>query len=122
MATTNKQQKQTNMETSFPALHPNRLFDPLTSYRLPGRLNAVQAARLLGFQTHDIPVLITARLLEPLGKPVPNAPKYFAAVALDVLRSDPAWLDKATKSISRHWRDRNGRKSPQLAIQEGPAA
>ena len=29
----------------------------LTALRLPGRLNAEQAAVLLGFPTHDIPVL-----------------------------------------------------------------
>src|SRR5690242_12197354 len=100
MAAINKKNtKQINMETSFPGLHPSRLFDPLMAPRLPGRLNAVLAARMLGFQTHDIPVLIAAKLLEPLGKPVPNAPKYFAAVTLDALRSDPAWLDKASKTI-----------------------
>ena len=45
-----------------------------------GRIDAAEAARILGFQEHDIPVLINSRLLKPLGKPVPNARKYFAAV------------------------------------------
>ena len=99
-----------------------KLFDPLVAPRLPGRLNSELAARLLGFQKHDIPVLIAAKLLEPLGKPVPNAPKYFAAVSLEVLRSDPAWLDKAAKSIGRHWRIRNGSKTAHSAIQEAPVA
>jgi hypothetical protein len=73
---------------TFVARPAGKPFDPLTTHRLSGRLNAEQAAFLLGFQSHDIPVLARAKLLEPLGKPVPNAPKYFAAVVLDELRSD----------------------------------
>jgi hypothetical protein len=52
----------------------------LNCRRLPGRLNTTEAAVLLGFQEHDIPVLIAGKLLTPLGRPAPNAPKYFAAV------------------------------------------
>jgi hypothetical protein len=74
-------------------------------------LDARQTASLLGFQVHDIPVLIGAKLLEPLGKPVPNAPKYFAACVLEELRGNPDWLDKASRAVSRHWRVRNGRKA-----------
>ena len=46
--------------------------------RLPGRLTVAQARILLGFNSIDLPVLITKRLLRPLGKPAPNAIKYFA--------------------------------------------
>jgi hypothetical protein len=55
----------------------------LNCRRLPARLSTGEAAVLLGFQEHDIAPLIAAKLLAPLGRPVPNAPKYFATV--DVL-------------------------------------
>jgi hypothetical protein len=88
-----------------------RPIECLNLYRLPARLDARQTATLLGFQVHDIPVLIAAKLLEPLGKPVPNAPKYFAACVLEDLRGNPDWLDRASRAVSRHWRAKNGRKT-----------
>jgi hypothetical protein len=83
----------------------------LSLFRLPGRLDARQTACLLGFQPHDIPVLITSKLLQPLGKPVPNAPKYFATCVIEELRVNPDWLDKASRAISRHWQMRNERQA-----------
>ena len=43
------------------------------------RVDGRQAASLLGFQPHDIPVLVAAKLLQPLGKPVANAIELAAA-------------------------------------------
>ncbi len=101
----------------------NKYFDPLTTSRLPGRLDSDHSARLLGFQAHDIPVLMAAKLLQPLGKPVPNAPKYFAASTLEELRSDTAWLDAATKAVSRYWRLKNSsRSASQTPLENSPAA
>jgi hypothetical protein len=37
--------------------------------KLPGRLNAEQAAWVLNCQPHDIPALVNARLIKPLGNP-----------------------------------------------------
>jgi hypothetical protein len=34
----------------------------------------------MGFTPHDIPTLVRAGLLKPLGRPTPNAVKYFAAL------------------------------------------
>jgi hypothetical protein len=82
----------------------------LNCRRLPGRLNTSEAALLLGFQEHDIALLIAAKLLVPLGKPAPNAPKYFAAVQIAERASDSEWLSSATKQLARHWRRKNGRK------------
>lgn len=73
---------------------------------LPARLNVGQVARLLQFAEHDIPVLVAARKLTPLGDPAQNAPKYFAAVEILRLAGDPEWLNKATKEIARHWFDK----------------
>lgn len=40
-----------------------------------------------------------------------NAPKYFAACVLEELRSNPDWLDKASRAISKHWQAKNERKA-----------
>jgi hypothetical protein len=69
------------------------------------------AARILGAQDHDIPVLVRARLLKPLGNPTPNSPKYFATCELLRLANDVAWLDRATRAISQHWKNKNAGRS-----------
>jgi hypothetical protein len=48
-------------------------------------------------------------LLKPLGKPAPNAIRFFARPELDQLSNDPKWLDKASAALGRHWRERNAR-------------
>jgi hypothetical protein len=83
----------------------------LNCRRLPGRLNTSEAAVLLGFQEHDIALLVAAKLLVPLGKPAPNAPKYFAAIDIAERASDSEWLSSATKQLSKHWLRKNQRKS-----------
>ena len=82
-------------------------FAVLSCRRLPARLNMSEAAVVLGFQDHDIPVLVAARLLIPLGKPAQNAPKYFAAVEILERASNSEWLSSATKAIAKHWRRKN---------------
>jgi len=72
----------------------------------PARLSAQEAAWLLGFQLHDIPVLVAAKLLKPLGAPAPNSIKYFAACDLESLQKDSALLSKATKALAVHWKKR----------------
>jgi hypothetical protein len=82
----------------------------LNCRRLPARLNAAEAAVILGFKEHDIGPLIAVRLLVPLGKPVQNSPKYFAAVEIVARAADRDWLSDATKSLARHWLTKNRRK------------
>ncbi len=48
--------------------------------QLPARLTAEQAAWVLNCQPHDVPILVAARLLKPLGNPPPNSVKYFGRV------------------------------------------
>src|SRR5260370_36975402 len=79
--------------------------------RLRGRLNTSEAALVLGFQEHDMALLVAAKLLMPLGKPAPNAPKYFAAVDIAERASDSEWLSSATKQLAKHWLRKNQRKS-----------
>jgi hypothetical protein len=84
----------------------------LNCRRLPGRLNTTEAAVLLGFQEHDIPVLIAGKLLNPLGRPAPNSPKYFASVEIEALTRDRDWLSQATKALAKFWLSKNQRKGP----------
>jgi hypothetical protein len=100
-----------HMLASRSAATAQEKFALLNAQRLPGRLNTSEAALLLGFQEHDIALLVAAKLLVPLGKPAPNAPKYFAAVQIADRASDCEWLSDATKQLAKHWFRKNQRKS-----------
>ena len=58
--------------------------------QLPARLTAEQAGWVLNCQPHDIPALIHARLLKPLGNPAANCPKYFATADMLEIAEDRA--------------------------------
>ncbi len=77
----------------------------------PARLNIEEAAWYLGFQSHEIPVLMATRLLKPLGAPAVNGSKYFATTELERLCMDAAWLARASDSIVKYWRNKNSRKT-----------
>ena len=89
-------------------------FALLNCKRLPARLNVTETAVLLGLKDHDVPPLIAAELLVPLGKPAPNAPKYFAAVDIVACSEDREWLSNATRLLAKHWQRKNSRSSPGL--------
>jgi hypothetical protein len=89
---------------------PQEKFALLNCRRLPGRLNISETAVLLGIQEHDIPVLVGARLILPLGKPASNAPKYFSAVEVVAKGENSEWLAQATKAIAKHWLHKNQRR------------
>jgi hypothetical protein len=76
----------------------------------PARLNATQAAWYLGFEQHEIAMLVGEGLLKPLGHPARNAAKFFATQTLDQLRRDEKWLARATDAIADYWRQQNARK------------
>lgn len=81
--------------------------------KLPARLDGAQVAWLLNCQPHDIPVLVRARLLKPLGTPPPNARKLFAADEVLELSRDKTWLAKMSNAIHDGWRKKNGsRRTP----------
>ena len=86
------------------SMNPNPL---LTLARLPARLDFGQSAALLGFREHDIPILVRARLLKPLGNPAANCVKYFSSAELVKLTNDESWLARATKAVNEHWRQKN---------------
>jgi hypothetical protein len=68
-----------------------------------------QAARYLGFEPHEITILIAAGCLKPLGHPARNATKFFATQALEQLGQDEKWLARASDAICEYWRERNAR-------------
>lgn len=77
----------------------------------PARMNAEEAAWYLGFASHDVPILVAAGLLKPLGHPPHSGTKYFATETLQQLRADLKWLARASDAIVNHWQNKNGRKS-----------
>jgi hypothetical protein len=91
--------------------------------RLPARLDVEQAAWVLGCQKHDVPALIAARLLKPLGNPAPNGIKFFATMEILELMEDRTWLAKMTNTITQHWFKKNAqRKSDCVATRRKGAA
>ena len=88
--------------------------------RWPGRLDVVATAKLLGFAEHDIPILIAAGLLKPLGDPATNAPKWFAGVEVFQLTADRDWLHKSTKAVARHWRQKRSHQAAKRAGEPKP--
>jgi len=81
--------------------------------QLPARLTAEQTAWVINCQAHDVPVLVVARLLKPLGNPQPNSVKYFATSEVLELARDRTWLAKVTNAVSQHWRKKNQLKLPE---------
>src|SRR5437016_6275995 len=74
--------------------------------RLPARLDVRQTAMLLGVQADEIQILMRAKLLNPLGEPAQNGHKFFSSSDIEALGRDRAWLDKASKTITRHSRSK----------------
>jgi hypothetical protein len=64
----------------------------------------------LNCQPHDIPVLVAARVLKPLGNPQKNGIKFIATLQLLELVKDQAWLVKVTNAVNQHWQKRNASK------------
>ena len=67
-------------------------------------------AKLLNCSTEDVTILVSAGKLRALGRPNPNAVKFFSAVELIALLADREWLDEATKTIGLFWKRKNARR------------
>ena len=78
---------------------------------VPARLAATQTAWFLGFKPEEIPLLVAAGLLKPLGHPPRNSTKFFATETLEQLRRDEKWLARASDAICAYWRESNARKA-----------
>jgi hypothetical protein len=83
--------------------------------QLPARLTAEQAAWLLNCQAHDIPALVAARLIKPLGNPPQNGTKFFATADLLEAGKDRHWLARMSATIHQHWQRKNARQK-ELAV------
>ena len=81
--------------------------------QLPARLTAEQVAWVLNCQPHDVPVLVAARLLKPLGNPPANSVKFFAALEVLEQVRDRTWLAKVTNALNQHWQKKNAAKKIQ---------
>ena len=84
--------------------------------QLPARLTVEQTAWVLNCQPHDVPVLVVARLLKPLGNPQPNSVKYFATLEILELTKDRTWLARVTNAVSQHWRTKNQHKVSRAGV------
>lgn len=83
--------------------------------QIPARLTVEQAAWVLNCQPHDVPILVAARLLKPLGNPPPNGIKFFATADVLELSKDRSWLVKVTNTVNQHWRTKNARQKGRSA-------
>jgi hypothetical protein len=77
---------------------------------LPARLTAEETGWFLGFPEHQIPILVGASLLKPLGQPAANAVKYFATATLCELNQDVDWQSRASKEIMQYWQKKNQKR------------
>jgi len=84
--------------------------------QLPARLTAEQAAWVINCQPHDVPILVAARLLKPLGNPPANSVKFFAALEVLEQVKDRTWLAKVTNALNQHWQRKNSAKKNQVDI------
>jgi hypothetical protein len=75
--------------------------------QLPARLTAEQAAWVLNCQVHDVPSLVAAKLLKPLGNPAANSIKFFATADLLEQMKDRNWLVRVSTTIYQHWQKKN---------------
>ena len=90
-----------------PALISAQARELLNLRRLPAMLNMAQTAVMLGLAEHDIPVLIAAGLLKPLGNPPANAVKYFSTVEVLEMAGESAVLNKIRSTVYQYWRGKN---------------
>ena len=89
--------------------------------QLPARLTAEQAAWVLNCQSHDMPALMAARLLKPLGNPPPNGIKFFSTADLLELTKDRNWLVRVTSAINTHWQKKNAAKKDRIPTESTSA-
>ena len=85
----------------------------------PAKLTAEQAAWLLGFSPHEIPILVAKGLLKPLGHPAHNGQKFFLAATLQDLRRNDKWFSKACDAVIEYWRYKNSRKGQDESTTNG---
>ncbi len=88
----------------------------MAQLNLSARLEVKDAAQRLKFTQSDIATLVGAKLLKPLGKPAPNAAKYFSTVQVLTLACDEEWLNQATRCCSEYWKSKRRRRKSGMAV------
>ena len=88
----------------------------LSALLSPSSSVSQQAAWVINCQPHDVPVLVAARLLKPLGNPPPNSMKFFAALEVLEQVKDRNWLAKVTNALNQHWQKKNSAKKNRLEL------
>ncbi len=73
----------------------------------PALLSVNEVAWLLGIEPFYVPVLVSSKLLKPVGKPVASGRKFFARARLLELSSDESWLNKVAIAMVNFNRGRN---------------
>jgi phage terminase small subunit len=58
----------------------------------------------------DVPILVAAHRLKPLGNPPPNSVKYFATLELLEQIKDRTWLAKVANALNQYWQRKNAAK------------
>jgi hypothetical protein len=99
-----------------------RLFLSLHFY--PSRPHTEHAPWYLGFQPHELPILLGQKLIKACGHPPVSGVKYFATVYLERLKTDERWMDRASGAIIKYWRGKNSRrkkKGSATQADNGPA-
>ncbi len=80
--------------------------------RLPGRLTAAQTAVMLNCADHDIPALMRAGMLKPLGNPLPNSVKHFGTVEILDLANDKSSMEAISETLASYWKKKNAIRKP----------
>lgn len=65
---------------------------------------------MLNCQPHDIPALVAAKLIKPLGNPPANGIKFFATADLLDASKDRHWLARMSATIYQNWHAKNARQ------------
>ena len=69
--------------------------------------NAFRAFGQSGWPDYYLPFPVRAGHLKPLGKPAPNARKWFATVEIERMSCDLDWLDKAMRIVEKQIQEMN---------------
>lgn len=78
--------------------------------RILGRLDIEEVSALLNFQPYETSVLVRLGILKSLGAPKQNSRRWFAAVDVMAVASDPKTLDRFTRAIARHFAEKSSRQ------------
>lgn len=73
----------------------------------PALLSVDEVAWVLGVEPFYVPVLAAAKLLKPVGKPVPNGRKFYSRDQVLQLSEDDVWLNKIAAAMVNFNRGRN---------------